>query len=90
VEGGLPETAQGGTLRQFRFLIGGEMSYENAKEALRKNLMVILRERTSTVQDYLIYDLATSLFHLIEALQSDLAEIKEKLDRLGGDQRPPQ
>lgn len=59
------------------------MSYDTAKEALRKNLEVILQARSATPQDYLIYDLGTALFHLIGAVESDLAEIKAKIDQLG-------
>jgi hypothetical protein len=65
------------------------MSYDTAREALSKNLAVILEGKNITPQDYLIYDLGRSLSHLIDAVQADLAEIKGKLDRLGGAPPPP-
>lgn len=64
--------------------VGREMSYETAKEALRDNLEVMLKEPAkNTPQDYLIYNFSTALAHLIEALQADVAEIKAKIDQFG-------
>jgi hypothetical protein len=67
------------------------MSYDTAKQALRKNLDVILQGKSdATPQDYLIYELAKALFDLIGALEADLAEIKSKIDQLGGGPLPRQ
>ena len=56
------------------------MSYETAKEHLRGNITVIMtRKDTVTAHDHLLYNLANSLFDFVEALETDLADIKARL-----------
>ncbi len=66
------------------------MSYETAKQVLRKDLDVILQNPSKTPQDYLIYNLGAALFDLIEALEYDLADIKSRIDQLGEVPQHPQ
>ena len=66
------------------------MSYETAKEVLRKNIDVMMQNPNKTAHDYLMYDFGKALFDLIEAVQVDLAEIKAKIDRLAGVPPHPQ
>jgi len=52
------------------------MSYEKAKEPLSENNGIYLNDRVETKQDRMLHNLGKSLYHLIEAVESDLAEIK--------------
>jgi hypothetical protein len=65
------------------------MSYETAKEALRKNLEVMMSHKdTVTAQDHLLYSIAKSLFDLIGALEADLSELRDRLKEYDS-RRPP-
>jgi len=59
------------------------MSYGAAKEVLRKTVDKILQSPTGAPsQEYLIYDVGTALFQLIEALETDLTAMRSDLDRI--------
>jgi monoamine oxidase len=56
------------------------MSYDKAKEAVRENASIYLERITQpTNQEEMVYNLSKSMDHLIQAIESDLGEIKRRL-----------
>jgi hypothetical protein len=63
------------------------VSYEKAKEAVRKNAEIFLNQADTTKEQEMIYNLSKSLDLLIQAVENDIAQIKRTVTATGGQQR---